>query len=79
MTCIDCFNRILIKGTETLVSETISIEQLGDAIEHVASLLDTNPIQSILLACILESSFTRAGTTVKQICTLLKCSNIEFL
>ena len=81
MTCIDCFNRILkeIKGTETLVSDTISIDQLGDAIEHVASLLDTNPIQSILLACILESSFTRAGTTVKQICTLLKCSNIEFL
>ena len=81
MTCIDCFNRILkvIKDAETFDSRNKSIDQSEAAIDHIASLLAVNPIQAILLACILESSFTRTGTTVKQICTLLKCSNIEFL
>ena len=42
-------------------------------------MLGTSPIQSMLLACILESSFSRAGTSTKQICNILGCTNIEFL
>lgn len=81
MTCIESFNSILkeIKNTTALDLGNVSAEQFKEAIEHIASLLAVNTIQAILLACILESSFTRTGTTVKQICTLLKCSNIEFL
>ncbi len=81
MTCIESFNSILkeIKNTTELDLGNVSAEQFREAIEHIASLLAVNTIQAILLACILESSFTRTGTTIKQICTLLKCSNIEFL
>lgn len=80
MTCITSLQCILdeIKNTGTLPQENVSGKQ-PEAISHIASLLSINPVQAVLLACILESSFTRTGTTVKQICTLLKCSNIEFL
>ena len=53
-----------------------------DMIEEIALIqtrLNVTSLQVILLACILDSSFTRSGASVKQICTLLKCSNIEFL
>ena len=80
MTCIHSLQCILedIKNTETPIHEIVSAKH-PEAINHIASFMSITPVQSVLLACILESSFTRTGTTVKQICTLLKCSNIEFL
>lgn len=52
---------------------------LKDEFEYLHGLLGTTPIQSMLLACILESSFSRSGTSTKQICNILGCTNIEFL
>ncbi len=76
--CTASLTRILsavnVQGIANLNTETINND-----LEYINRILHTNPLQSVLLACILESSFTRTGTTVKQICNLLKCSNIEFL
>lgn len=52
---------------------------LKDEFEYLKGMLGTTPVQSMLLACILESSFTKAGTSTKQICNILGCTNIEFL
>ena len=74
--CISSLSSLLdhikVKGIE-------GIHEESEAIELLTQKLSITPTQSVLLACILESSFTRTGTTVKQICALLKCSNIEFL
>lgn len=80
MNCIECFTNVLnaIKDDETNSPEEIAVCQM-EAINQIISLLAVTPVQVILLASILESTFTRSGTTVKQICSFLKCSSIEFL
>lgn len=59
--------------------ETQSLKAINEELDQVADKLHTNTIQTLLLACILNSSFSNGGASVKQICTMLGCTNIEFL
>lgn len=76
--CTSSLNRVLSAIKEKGIDD-LDIQRIDADLDCINSLLGTNNLQSILLTCILESSFTRAGTSVKQICNLLKCSNIDFL
>ena len=67
-------NEVKLNGVSVAQEHSLDPEY-----KYLSAILNVTPIQSVLLACILESSFTRTGTSVKQICNLLKCTNIEFL
>lgn len=67
-------NEVKLKGVSVAQERSLDTEY-----KYLLGILNVTPIQSVLLACVLESSFTRTGTSVKQICNLLKCTNIEFL
>ena len=74
----NCLNRIYQYLKDHGTSEDYTTA-LKDEFEYIKGMLGTTPVQSMLLACILESSFTKAGTSTKQICNILGCTNIEFL
>lgn len=78
MNCTLYLSKILsevkLRGVAIATDNSLDTEYI-----YLSGILNVTPIQSVLLACILESSFTRVGTSVKQICNLLKCTNIEFL
>lgn len=67
-------NEVKLKGVSVAQEHSLDTKY-----KYLSGILNVTPIQSVLLACVLESSFTRLGTSVKQICNLLKCTNIEFL
>ena len=67
-------NEVKLNGVSVAQEHSLDPEY-----KYLSAILNVTPIQSVLLACVLESSFTRTGTSVKQICNLLKCTNIEFL
>lgn len=78
ITCASILSTIL-KEVKKHGIDVVSNDSLKACFDYLSDKLNVSPIQGILIACILESSFSRAGTTVKQICTLLKCTNIDFL
>lgn len=76
--CTSSLNRVLSAIKEKGIYD-FDIQRIDADLDCINRLLGTNNLQSILVTCILESSFSRTGTSVKQICNLLKCSNIDFI
>ena len=76
--CTTRLARILkaVKDNGVAVSRS---PQYKEDFDYIHTILRTTPVQSILVACILESSFSHSGTSAKQICNMLGCTNIEFL
>lgn len=77
----NCTSRLarILKAVKDNGVAVNSSPQYKEDFDYIHTILRTSPVQSILVACILESSFTHSGTSTKQICNMLGCTNIEFL
>ena len=78
LTSTACLSRIFKHLKDNGVSDKME-SVLSAEFAHLQAKMNVNPMQSVIIACILESSYSRCGTTSKQICNILGCTNIEFL